>query len=106
MGEGINKFSIVLSLVKDVYYTIGFYQMILMEAGKSLNMALYIAYKAQDKDLLSELIDYTENELIVPALAFIDEWGKLAYPLNQAYDAYFSALKKSCETYNKVLEKL
>jgi len=102
----MGKLEIVISLVKDVYYTIGFYMMILMEAGKSLNMAMYVAKEAKDKELLSEIITYTENELIVPALKFTEEYGNLAYPLNQAYEEYFNALQKSCDTYKKILESL
>ncbi len=101
----MGKFTIALSLVKDVYYTIGFYMMILMEAGKSLNMAMYIAKEAKDEDLLSEIITYTENELIVPALDFIDSYGNLAYPLNKAYSAYFNALQKSCDTYKNLINQ-
>ena len=99
------KWELVIDIIQDVRGSVAMYMFIIEEAIQTIGMACYQAKQAKDYDLMRELARYAIDNLVNPAIEFVDIYGVLAYPLNMAYKEFYLAAKKTFETYLTLEEK-
>jgi len=90
---------IAIDIIQDVRGSVGMYLFIIEESIQTIGMSCYIAKNAGKIDRAKELAQYAINNLIDPALQFVEDYGDLAYPLNLAYKEFYSAAKETMNTY-------
>jgi len=91
--------TIAIDLIEDVRGSIAMFMFIIEEATQCVNMACYIAKEAEDMEKASEIAQWAIENLIDPALDFVQTYGILAYPLHIAYEKFFESAKKTLEQY-------
>ena len=80
------------------------YLFIIEESIQTVGMACWTLYKANRISEVRELAQWVLNEIIDPAIVFNEQYGKVAYPLNEAYGVFYEASRKNMETYLKLTQ--
>lgn len=93
------KWNIAVDLLKEVYGTLQMFVFILEESTQSIGMSTYLSFQAGDMQATSELSHYALDEIINPALDWLDDFGYLIWPNDLSYKEFFLASKKSMERY-------
>lgn len=93
--------TIALDAVQEVRGSIAMFMFIIEESMQGIGMANWIAYKAEDWELLLSNVQYGRNQLLIPALDFVQKYGAVAYPLNLAYETFYKSFEKSLDTMEK-----
>lgn len=96
------KWKIALDMVEWVHGTIGMFMFILEEAAQTAGMACYVAKREGQDDLVKSIADYAIREICDPGIDFCNTYGAAAYPLHMAYKEFFTAAKKTFQTYLEV----
>ena len=97
---------VALDLVQDVRGTLGMYLFIIEESIQTVGMACWTLYKANRISEVRELAQWIIDEIIEPAIVFNETYGKVAYPLNEAYGVFYESSRKNMETYLKLTERV
>lgn len=90
---------LALDVIEDVRGSIAMFMFILEEAVQTAGMACYLYKKAELNEKAAELAQWIIDEILNPALDFVDNYGIFAYPLNEAYKQFFLAAKQSMQAY-------
>jgi len=93
---------IALEVVEEVRGSIAMFMFIIEEAIQTVGMACYINYKLGDVEAAKEAARWALDNLVNPALDFVDRYGAAAYPLNLAYKSFYLSAKRTMETYLKL----
>jgi len=93
------SWQLALDLIEDVRGSIAMYMFIIEEAVQTAGMAAYMYHKAGLNQKAKEQAQWVLDNLIYPALDFVETYGYLAYPLNMAYDAFFKAAEQTMNAY-------
>jgi len=93
------------SVFEDVRGTISFYMFIIEESIQTVNMAMYLLYKAGLYSELEEVLNWAEGNLVNPLEDFANGVGTVAYPMNLSYVAFAQASKKLIEAYRKLIQE-
>lgn len=99
------SWKIALDVIEEVRGSIAMYLFIIEEAIQTAGMACYLLQKAQDYEALMSTASWILNNLINPAIDFVNTYGAPAYPLNQAYYTFYNSAKLTMETYIKTAQK-
>lgn len=99
------RWTIAIDLIEDVRSSIAMYMFILEETAQTLGMSCYLLSRNEEYERLIEMANYAINELINPAIEFVETYGALAYPLHFAYKAFFEGAKRTFQTYLYVAQK-
>lgn len=83
----------------DARGMITFYLFIMEEAAQTLGMAAYLAHKDEDPIGAQAYAQYNLDNIITPAKAFCGTIGIAAYPMNDAFAAYFDAADRTMQFY-------
>lgn len=83
----------------DARGMVTFYMFIMEEASQTIGIAAYLAHKAGNAAAVASLKATALDEIITPAKEFTATVGLVAFPMNQAFAAYFSAAEKVMEFY-------
>jgi len=94
--------SIALDVIEDVRGSIAMFLFIIEEAIQTAGMACYILMRLKKYDELRDQAQWAIDNLINPALDFVQNYGFAAYPLNLAYESFYKAAKRTFETYLKI----
>ena len=93
------RWKIALDIIEDVRGSIAMYMFIIEEAVQTAGMAAYLYQKAEQTQKAKETAKWVLDNLIYPALDFVETYGYLAYPLNLSYEAFFRAAEKTMQMY-------
>jgi len=91
--------SIALDVIEDVRGSIAMFMFIIEEATQTAGMACYLYKKADMPEKAAELAQWIIDELLDPAIDFVDNYGYIAYPLNIAYKQFYLAAKQTMQAY-------
>lgn len=89
----------LMNLTTFVHGTVGMFMFILEELTQALAMACYNYKQVQNWNKVIEVANYAIYEVINPAIEWINTYGHLAYPLNDAYREFFTGARKTFESY-------
>jgi len=93
------KWTIALDVVQDVRSSVAMFMFIIEEAIQTAGMACYVLYKNQKWEALKSAAQQTIDNLILPGIDFVNNYGAAAIPLNTAYSAFYNQAKTTFETY-------
>ena len=93
---------IALDIIEDVRGSIAMYLFIIEEAIQTAGMACYLLYRMKKYDECKNTAQWVIDNLIDPALEFVNTYGYAAYPLNMAYETFYKSARKTMETYLKL----
>jgi len=96
--------TIALDVIEDVRGSVGMYLFIIEESIQTLGMACYLLAKEQRWNDLLDLANWIIANVINPAIDFCNNYGAIAYPLNQAYATFYNASKINMENYIKIAQ--
>lgn len=83
----------------DARGMVTFYMFIMEEASQCLGMAAYLAHKDEDPLGAQAYAQYNRDNIITQAKAFCGTIGITAYPMNEAFGAYFDAQDRAMQFY-------
>lgn len=98
----MGKWSIAWDVVQDARGTCGMFMFILEESIQTAGMACYLLQKEGKWQELLELATDALDNLIAPALDFVNLYGTIAAPLHSAYIAFYQTAQKTFTTYQTI----